>query len=191
VNGPAFLSGWIVVLAVVGTIVLLVSSGASASNQGAPATWVKTVDTVRPIRIELNGSWADRVACAPRVALCVNRPRRGQRLMFGHEKPRRAGLSTVRPRGLELHGPFNPQGPQPESPAVDGSSGFQGPQICAVFWTSWTDWMLPPVLPRIRGRGVVALCSGCGHQAPVPCSRVVNLSRDAGRVLLRCPRLGL
>jgi threonine/homoserine/homoserine lactone efflux protein len=40
VNGPAFLLGWIVGLAVVGTIVLLASSGASASDNGAPATWV-------------------------------------------------------------------------------------------------------------------------------------------------------
>jgi len=40
VNGPAFLLGWIVGLAVVGTIVLLASSGASASDDGAPASWV-------------------------------------------------------------------------------------------------------------------------------------------------------
>jgi threonine/homoserine/homoserine lactone efflux protein len=43
VNGLAFLAGWIVGLAVVGTIVLLVSSGASASSNGAPATWVSIV----------------------------------------------------------------------------------------------------------------------------------------------------
>lgn len=40
VNGPAFLLGWIIGLAVTGTIVLLVSSGASASEDGAPAAWV-------------------------------------------------------------------------------------------------------------------------------------------------------
>jgi threonine/homoserine/homoserine lactone efflux protein len=40
VNGPAFLLGWVVGLAAVGTIVLLISSGASASSNGAPATWV-------------------------------------------------------------------------------------------------------------------------------------------------------
>jgi threonine/homoserine/homoserine lactone efflux protein len=39
-NGPAFLVGWIAGIAVLGTIVLLISSGASASSQGAPATWV-------------------------------------------------------------------------------------------------------------------------------------------------------
>jgi threonine/homoserine/homoserine lactone efflux protein len=40
INGPAFLAGWVLGMAVVGTIVLLVSSGASASSEGAPATWV-------------------------------------------------------------------------------------------------------------------------------------------------------
>jgi threonine/homoserine/homoserine lactone efflux protein len=41
VNGPSFLGGWLIGLAVVGTIVLLVSGGADASaGDGAPATWV-------------------------------------------------------------------------------------------------------------------------------------------------------
>jgi threonine/homoserine/homoserine lactone efflux protein len=45
-NGPAFLAGWIVGIAVLGAIVLLVSSGASASSHGAPATWVSIVKIV-------------------------------------------------------------------------------------------------------------------------------------------------
>ena len=45
-NGPAFLAGWIVGIAVLGTIVLLVASGASASSQGSPATWVSVVKIV-------------------------------------------------------------------------------------------------------------------------------------------------
>jgi threonine/homoserine/homoserine lactone efflux protein len=39
VNGPAFLLGWVVGLAVVGTAVLLISGGANASEHGNPATW--------------------------------------------------------------------------------------------------------------------------------------------------------
>jgi threonine/homoserine/homoserine lactone efflux protein len=39
VNGLAFLAGWVLGIAVLGTIVLLVASGASASKRGAPATW--------------------------------------------------------------------------------------------------------------------------------------------------------
>jgi threonine/homoserine/homoserine lactone efflux protein len=46
INGPAFLAGWIVGIAGLGTIVLLVASGASASNHGAPATWVSIVKIV-------------------------------------------------------------------------------------------------------------------------------------------------
>jgi threonine/homoserine/homoserine lactone efflux protein len=39
-NGPAFLLGWVIGLAVVGTIVLLVAGGVGASDGGQPATWV-------------------------------------------------------------------------------------------------------------------------------------------------------
>ncbi len=46
VNGPAFLAGWVIGLAVVGTIVLLISSGASASSHGSPATWVSILKIV-------------------------------------------------------------------------------------------------------------------------------------------------
>jgi hypothetical protein len=46
VNGPAFLSGWIVGIAVLGTIVLLAASGASASKHGTPATWVSILKIV-------------------------------------------------------------------------------------------------------------------------------------------------
>jgi threonine/homoserine/homoserine lactone efflux protein len=40
VNGPLFVLGWVVGLAVVGTIVLVAASGASANDAGDPATWV-------------------------------------------------------------------------------------------------------------------------------------------------------
>jgi threonine/homoserine/homoserine lactone efflux protein len=39
-NGPAFVLGWVAGLAVAGTVILLVSSGADASDGGDPATWV-------------------------------------------------------------------------------------------------------------------------------------------------------
>lgn len=45
-NGPIFLLGWILGLTVVGTIVLLISGGASASQSGAPATWVSVLKIV-------------------------------------------------------------------------------------------------------------------------------------------------
>jgi threonine/homoserine/homoserine lactone efflux protein len=46
VNGPAFLAGWIIGIAVLGTIVLVVAGGASASKHGAPATWVSILKLV-------------------------------------------------------------------------------------------------------------------------------------------------
>ncbi len=45
-NGLAFLGGWLIGLSVVGAIVLAVSSGASASEAGAPATWVSVLKLV-------------------------------------------------------------------------------------------------------------------------------------------------
>jgi threonine/homoserine/homoserine lactone efflux protein len=42
-NGPAFLAGWWIGVGVVGAIVLLVSSGAGAQDEGEPATWVSVL----------------------------------------------------------------------------------------------------------------------------------------------------
>ena len=46
VNGPAFVLGWVVGLAMVGTIVLFAASGADASEGGEPATWVSVLELV-------------------------------------------------------------------------------------------------------------------------------------------------
>jgi threonine/homoserine/homoserine lactone efflux protein len=46
VNGPAFLAGWVLGLAVVGTVVLLAASGGDASDAGAPADWVSVLKLV-------------------------------------------------------------------------------------------------------------------------------------------------
>ena len=40
VNGPLFVLGWVVGLALVGTIVLAAATGADANDAGEPATWV-------------------------------------------------------------------------------------------------------------------------------------------------------
>ena len=53
VNGSAFLAGWIGGIAALGTIVLLASSGASASNDGMPATWVSVVKIVLGVLLVL------------------------------------------------------------------------------------------------------------------------------------------
>ena len=43
-NGPAFLAGWLIGLAVVGAIVLAVAGPASASSSGTPATLGQLVE---------------------------------------------------------------------------------------------------------------------------------------------------
>ena len=45
-NGPAFVLGWIVGLAVVGAIVLAVAGSADAGQEGDPATWVDVLKLV-------------------------------------------------------------------------------------------------------------------------------------------------
>ena len=45
-NGPAFVLGWVVGLAIVGTLVLVAASGADASEGGEPATWVDVLKLV-------------------------------------------------------------------------------------------------------------------------------------------------
>ena len=52
-NGPAFVLGWVIGLAVVGTIVLLVASPADASENGQPATWVDVLKHVLGARLVL------------------------------------------------------------------------------------------------------------------------------------------
>src|SRR5215207_743230 len=54
-NGPAFVLGWILGLAIVGTIVLLASSGADASDDGDPATWVSVLKLVLGVLLLLVG----------------------------------------------------------------------------------------------------------------------------------------
>ena len=45
-NGPAFIAGWLIGLAIVGTIVLLALDPADASEEGAPADWVSVLKLV-------------------------------------------------------------------------------------------------------------------------------------------------
>jgi threonine/homoserine/homoserine lactone efflux protein len=45
-NGPAFVVGWVLSLTLLGAIVLVVSSGAEASDGGDPATWVGVLKLV-------------------------------------------------------------------------------------------------------------------------------------------------
>ena len=63
-NGPAFIVGWIAGLAVVGTIVLLVSSGGDAHDEGQPADWVNVLKILLGLGVVLIGlrTWRSRPA---------------------------------------------------------------------------------------------------------------------------------
>jgi threonine/homoserine/homoserine lactone efflux protein len=52
-NGPAFVAGWIVGLAIVGTIVLVVAGGAGASEDKQPADWVGWLKIVLGVLLAL------------------------------------------------------------------------------------------------------------------------------------------
>jgi threonine/homoserine/homoserine lactone efflux protein len=45
-NGPAFVVGWLVGLAIVGAIMLAIASGADANEGGEPATWASVLELV-------------------------------------------------------------------------------------------------------------------------------------------------
>ena len=70
-NGPAFLAGWVLGLAVVGTVVLLVASGAEAAEGGQPANWVNVLKLVLGAGLLLLAvkQWAGRPRAGAEAAL--------------------------------------------------------------------------------------------------------------------------
>ena len=87
------------------------------------------------------------------------------------QKPRHAGLSQCAREDSNLHGPFSPQGPQPESPRVDGFSGVRGPQIGGFS-------------RRIGPRGKSGCCHECCHGS----RRLVSPGAGRTRVVERRER---
>jgi threonine/homoserine/homoserine lactone efflux protein len=102
-NGPAFLLGWIAGLALAGTVVLLVSSGADTSSDGEPATWVGVLKLVLGVLLLLVGvkQWRGR----PRGEEEAERPKWMRTIdAFGPPKALALGvlLSAVNPKNLLL-----------------------------------------------------------------------------------------
>jgi threonine/homoserine/homoserine lactone efflux protein len=62
-NGPAFVAGWLLGLAIVGTIVLSLAGGAVATDHGKPATWVDALKLALGVLLLLVGvrQWRGRL----------------------------------------------------------------------------------------------------------------------------------
>lgn len=102
-NSLAFLVGWIAGLAAVGTVVLLISGGADASEGGAPADWVNVLKIA--LGLLLLGTAAKQWRSRPRAGEESSLP--GWMTAVDHFRaPRAAGLgvllSAVNPKNLIL-----------------------------------------------------------------------------------------
>jgi threonine/homoserine/homoserine lactone efflux protein len=102
-NGPAFLAGWLAGLTIAGTIVLLASSGASASDDGQAATWVSWLKIGLGVLLLLVAikQWRGRPAAGDEAAL----PKWMQTIdTFTPAKAMAMGLvlSAVNPKNLLL-----------------------------------------------------------------------------------------
>ena len=102
-NGLAFLIGWVLGLALVGTIVLLVSSGAGASESGAPADWVNWLKIV--LGVLLLGVAARQWRARPHAGSEAEMPA-WMKTIDSFTAPKAAGLgvllSAVNPKNLLL-----------------------------------------------------------------------------------------
>lgn len=103
VNGPAFIAGWLIGLAIVGTIMLSLAGGAGATDHGEPATWVDAIKLALGVLLLLVGvrQWRGRLREGEEAAT----PRwMGALDTFGPVKTLGAGvlLSGLNPKNLLL-----------------------------------------------------------------------------------------
>jgi threonine/homoserine/homoserine lactone efflux protein len=102
-NGRAFLLGWLIGLSVIGAIVLLLSSGADASESGQPAQWVSILKLALGVLLLLIAvrEWRGRPrgdveATLPSWMRTIDRFTPQRSLALG------VGLSAINPKNLVL-----------------------------------------------------------------------------------------
>ena len=102
-NAPAFILGWLIGLILVGTIVLLVASGANASESGEPATWVGVLKLVLGTLLLLVGlkQWRNRPRGDADAAL-PGWMRRVDQFTPGRAAAMGVALSAINPKNLVL-----------------------------------------------------------------------------------------
>jgi threonine/homoserine/homoserine lactone efflux protein len=103
VNGPMFLLGWVLGLAVVGTIVLVAAGGADAMDADGPATWVSVLKLVLGVLLLLVAArqWRNRPrggdeAAMPKWMRAIDRFTAGRSLAIA------TVLSGINPKNLLL-----------------------------------------------------------------------------------------
>jgi threonine/homoserine/homoserine lactone efflux protein len=102
-NGPAFVLGWIVGLAVVGTIVLVVAGGADASGNDEPADWVGWLKIVLGVLLALVAvrQWRGRPRAGEEAAM-PKWMRAIDRFTPGRSVAIAVALSALNPKNLLL-----------------------------------------------------------------------------------------
>jgi threonine/homoserine/homoserine lactone efflux protein len=102
-NGPAFVLGWIVGLAVVGTIVLVVAGGADASENAEPADWVGWLKIVLGVLLALVAvrQWRGRPRAGEEAAM-PKWMRAIDRFTPGRSVAIAVALSAINPKNLLL-----------------------------------------------------------------------------------------
>jgi threonine/homoserine/homoserine lactone efflux protein len=101
-NGPAFLLGWVIGLAVVSVVVLLVAGGANASDNAEPANWVGALKLVLGVALVLLAvrQWRGRPREGegelPRWMRSIDRFTPGRSIAMG------VALSGINPKNLLL-----------------------------------------------------------------------------------------
>jgi threonine/homoserine/homoserine lactone efflux protein len=102
-NGPAFVLGWIVGLAVVGTIVLVVAGGADASENDEPADWVGWLKIVLGLLLALVAvrQWRGRPRAGEEAAM-PKWMRAIDRFTPGRSMAIAVALSAINPKNLLL-----------------------------------------------------------------------------------------
>ncbi len=102
-NGPAFIAGWVLGLAGLGTVLLLAASGAEASSSSGPAEWVSIVQLILGVLLLLAAGkeWKSRPAADAEPELP-----KWMKAVDEFTPPKAAGmaalLATVNPKNLLL-----------------------------------------------------------------------------------------
>jgi Sap, sulfolipid-1-addressing protein len=102
-NGPAFIAGWAVGLAVVGSILLLIEGGAEASEAGGPADWTHVLKLILGIALLFIAlrQWRSRPA-AGGVTKMPGWMRDVDHFTAGRSAALAVGLAAVNPKNLAM-----------------------------------------------------------------------------------------